>query len=225
MIQRKRSAAATKGDAQTASQNPKRMSHKERRELLRLVGCLRYRLGHGHALFRREQRDEHIAFHARHRFDLAVIADLAEQAGHLRSPDFLVRHFAPAMENHRAHFVALSEEPDDLVLANLIVVLRGCRTKFYFFELRAAAALALFVRLFILLVKKFSVVGDFANGRIGCRRNLNQIQSTFARHLNGFVRLHDAKLTAFFIDDPDFTRPDALVHSSAVGFAGSYVLR
>jgi hypothetical protein len=185
--------------------------------LLRLLCRLRYRLSYCHAFFGSEQRDQDIAFHARHRLDLPVFADFPEQARHFGAPYLLVRHFAPAMENHRANFVALPQEPDDLILANLIIVLRGGRTKFYFFQLRAATALALLVGLFILLVKKFAVIGDFANRRIGRRRNFHQIQSAFARHFNGFERLHDAKLTAFFIDDPDFTRPDTLVHASAIG--------
>jgi len=96
-------------------------------------------------------------------------------------------------------------------------VLRSSWTKFHFFQLRAATALALLVRFFVLLVKKFAVIRNFTNGRIGCRRNFHQIESAFARHLDGFVRLHDAKLTAFFINDPDFSRSDTLVHSSAIG--------
>jgi hypothetical protein len=182
-----------------------------------LLGRLGYRLGYGDTFFRSQQRDQNVAFHARHGFDLAVFADFAEQARHLGAPDFLVRHFAAAMKNHGANFVAFAEEPDDLVLANLIIVLRGCRAKLYLFQLRAAAAFALLVGLFVLLVKEFTVIGDFANRRIGRGRNFHQIQSAFARHFNGFIRLHDAELTAFFIDDPDFTRPDALVYSSAIG--------
>ena len=54
--------------------------------------------------------------------------------------------------------------------------------------------------------------GGSAVGEISTRSS-----PRFARHFNGFVRLHDAELTAFFIDDPDFTRPDALVYSSAIG--------
>ena len=142
--------------------------------------------------------------------------DFSQQPRHLRAAHFLVRHFASAMKNHRAHFVAFTQKPDDLILAHVVVVFGGCRPKFYFFQLRAAAAFALLVRFFVLLIKKFAVVRDFANGRIGCRRNLHQIQSLFARHSHRFVRLHDAKLAAFFIDHPDFTSPDAFVHSSAV---------
>ena len=120
------------------------------------------------------------------------------------------------MENHRANFVAVAEEADDLVLANLIIVLRGCGTKLYFFELRATAALALLVRFFVGLIKILAVVGDLANWRIRRRRNFHQIKSALARHFQRFERLHDAKLAAFFINHPEFTRPDPLVNSDAV---------
>jgi len=67
-----------------------------------------------------------------HGFNLALVADLHQQTVHLGAAYFLVRHFAPAMKNHRSHFVAFAEEPDDLVLADLIVVFGGGRTKLYF---------------------------------------------------------------------------------------------
>ena len=72
------------------------------------------------------------------------------KAIHLGAANFLVSHFAAAMKNHRANFVTIAEEADDLVLANLIIVLRGRGTKLNFLELRATAALALLVRFFVL---------------------------------------------------------------------------
>jgi len=54
-----------------------------------------------------------------------VLADFAQQAVHLGATYFLVSHFAAAMKNHGANLVAFAEEADDLVLANLIIVLRG----------------------------------------------------------------------------------------------------
>src|SRR3984957_10455820 len=115
------------------------------RRLLRWLGR-RWR-----AFLRREQRDQHVAFHAGHRFDLAVVGDLSQQPRHLRAAHFLVRHFASAMKNHRAHFVTLTQKPDDLILAHVVVVFGGCRPKLDFFQLRAAAAFALLVRFLILL--------------------------------------------------------------------------
>src|SRR2546430_9141735 len=56
---------------------------------------------------------------------------------HLRAAHFLVRHFAATMKNHGAHLVALAEEADDLILANLIVVLRSVGPKLDFLQLRS----------------------------------------------------------------------------------------
>ncbi len=188
----------------------------ESKTLRRLRGLLRTWLGHWRAFFGREQCDENVAFHARHRFDLAVLADFPQQTRHFGAAHFLVRHLAATMENHGAHFMAFSEEADDLVLANLIIVLRSGRSKLYFLELGAAAALALLMRLFILLVKKFAVVGDLANRRVGGGRNFHQVESPFARHTNRFVRLHHSKLGTLLIYHPDFARPNPLIHASAV---------
>src|SRR5882757_7710912 len=98
------------------------------------------------------------------------------------------------MKNHGAHFVAFSQEANNLVLANLVIVLRGGRPKLYFLELRATTALALLMRLFVLLVKEFAVVGDLANRGICGGRNFHKIEPPFARNTNCFVRLHHSKL-------------------------------
>jgi len=188
----------------------------ERKYLCRLRGLLRTWFCRWSTLFGGQQRDQDVAFHARHGFDLAVFADFAQQARHLGAAHFLVRHFAAAMKNHGAHFMTFSEEANDLILANLIIVLRGGRPKLYFFELRATAALALLMRLFILLVKEFAVVGDLANRRICGGRNFHQIESPFACHTNCFVRLHHSKLGTLLINHPDFARPNPLIYAGAV---------
>jgi len=100
--------------------------------LRRLRGLLRTRFCRRSALFGRQQRNENVAFHARHGFNLTVVADLTQQARHFSATHFLVRHFASAMKNHGAHFVAFPKKPNNLVLANLIIVLRGGRPKLYF---------------------------------------------------------------------------------------------
>jgi hypothetical protein len=186
---------------------------------VRLLGAdllLNYGLTGSRALFGCQKRDQDVAFHARHGLDLARVADFTEQAGHLGASDFLVGHFAPAMENHRANFVTLSKKPDDLVLADLIIVLCRGRAKLDFLELRAAAALALLVRLLVLLVKIFAVVGDLANRRIRRRRDFHQIESAFARHPNRFVWLHHSKLATILINHTHFTRPNPLIDAGTV---------
>src|SRR5271170_877147 len=120
------------------------------------------------------------------------------------------------MENHGANFVAVAKEADNLVFANLIIVLGGGGTKLYFLELRATAALALLVRFFVGLVEILAVVGDLANGRIRRRRDFHQVKPTLARQFQRFERLHDAKLATLFINHPEFARPDPFVNSDTV---------
>jgi len=145
-----------------------------------------------------------------------MLADFHQQAGHLGAAHFLVCHFAAAMENHGTNFVAFSEEADDLVLANLIIMLRSSGPKLYFLKLRATAALALLMRLLILLIEELAVVRDLANRRVRRGRDFHQVQSAFAGKPNGFVRLHHPKLGAFFINHPDFARPDPLIDAGTV---------
>ncbi len=145
-----------------------------------------------------------------------MLADFTQQARHLCAAHFLVSHLAATMKNHGAHFVAFPEETNDLVLANLIIVLRGGRPEFDFLKLRATAALALLVRLFVLLVEKFAVVSDLANWRVRRRRDLHQVESSFSRQTNSLVRLHHPKLGAFLINHPDFARPNPLIDTGTV---------
>jgi hypothetical protein len=127
-----------------------------------------------------------------------------------------VGHFAAAMENHRAHFVAFAEEANDLILANLIIVFRGGGPELDFLQLRAAAALALLVRLFVGLIEILAVIGDLANRRIGRGRDFHQVEALFLSQLDGFKRLHDAELAAFFVNHPDFASADSFVDTNAV---------
>jgi hypothetical protein len=120
------------------------------------------------------------------------------------------------MENHRANFVAVSEEANDLILANLIIVLRGRGTKLYFLELRTTAALALLVGFLVGLVEILAVVSDLANWRIRRRRNFHQIKTALARQLHGLEWLHDAKLAALFINHPDLASANPLVNADAI---------
>jgi len=145
-----------------------------------------------------------------------MIRDFSQQACHFRAPYFLVSHFAAAMKNHRLYLVPFAKEPDDLILANLKIMLRGRRTKLDFLELRALLMLALFVRFFVGLVKIFSVVGDLANRRVGSRRNFHQIQSPLFRKLNRFKWRHHTQLPAILIHHANFTRPNSIVDPNPV---------
>src|SRR6266571_3863901 len=168
------------------------------------------------AFFGSQKSDENVAFHAGHGLNLRLIANIAEQAVHLGPAHFLVSHFAAAMKDHGAHLVAIAEEPDNLVFANLIIVLRGVGPKFDFLQLRGAAALALLVSLFVLLVLIFPVIRNFADRRVGRGRDFHEIESFLSRQLHGLEGLHDAELRAIFVNHPDFACPNPLVYACAV---------
>src|SRR5437763_551443 len=168
------------------------------------------------ALFRSQQGHQDIAFHAWWRLNRTSVADFAQQARHLGAANFLMRHFASTMENHGANFMAFPEKADDLVFANLKIVFRGSRPEFNLFQGRSAAALALLVRLFALLIEKLAVIGDLANRRISGRRNFHQIQSAFASHAKRFKRLHYPELATFFVNHPDFASANPIVDTDSV---------
>src|SRR5215471_39529 len=168
------------------------------------------------SLFGSKQRHKDVAFHTRRRLDLPLVAELAEQASHLRAPDFLVSHFAATVKNHGADFVAFAEKPNDLVLANLKIMFGGVGPELDFLERGAAAAFALLMSSLVLLVQKLAVIGDLANRRIRGGRNFHQIQAAFAGHAKRFKRLHHAKLTAVFVNHPDFASTYAFVDANTV---------
>jgi len=112
--------------------------------------------------------------------------------------------------------VAFAKKPDDLVLADLVIVFRGRRTKLDFLELRTLLMLSLLVRFFVGLVEILSVIGDLANRRVSGRRNFHQIETTLARKLNRLKRRHHAQLAAILIHHANFTRSDSIVHPNPV---------
>jgi len=166
--------------------------------------------------FGSQKRNQNVSFHAWRRFDLRVFANFSKQARHLGAAHFLVRHFAATVKNHGANFVSFTEEANNLILANLKIMFCGCGTKLHFLELRATAALALLVGFLVLLVLEFTVIGNLANGGIRRGRNLHQIQTAFTSQAHGFKRLHDAQLSAFFVNHPDFASSNPLVDADTV---------
>ena len=82
-----------------------------------------------------------------------MIDNILKQPIHLGAANFLVGHFAPAVEDHGLDFVPFTQKLDDLILANLIIVLGGGWPELYFLELRALLMLALLVRFLIELYR------------------------------------------------------------------------
>jgi hypothetical protein len=69
------------------------------------------------------------------------------------------------------------------------------------------------VSFFILLVEKFAVIHQLADGRHGVRRNLHHIHALVARRFHRVEEGHHAKLIPFVVDHADFPSANALVDS------------
>src|SRR5271168_3913542 len=117
------------------------------------------------------------------------------------------------MENHGLYFVALAQETDDLVLANLKIVLGGRRPEFHFLDVRTLLVFLGFVGLLAQLVLKLAVVHELANRWHSGGRDFHNIQSRFARRLHGVEQGHHPELIARVIDHANFASAYALVNA------------
>src|SRR5438105_13539868 len=100
------------------------------------------------------------------------------------------------MKNHGLHFVSLAEKLDDLIFADLIIMLGGCRPEFYFFELRTLLMFALLVCLLIGLIEKFPLIGDVTDRRFLIRLGLHQVYGALAGHPQFHKRSHQLSVPA-----------------------------
>ena len=76
------------------------------------------------------------------------------------------------------------------------------------------------------LVLVLAEVEELDDRRGGHRGDLDEVEASFLRHLEGPGRGHDAQLGTLFIDHPDLWDPDHLVDAqvSADGCSPSYAL-
>src|SRR5579863_6340023 len=140
-----------------------------------------------------------------------MIGELLEQPIHLGAAHILVRHFAATMKNHGFYFVTFAKEPNDLVLAHLIIVLGGGRPKFHFFNMRAFLIFLGFVSFLALLVQELSVIHDFTDRRNGVGRNLHNIQTHLARLFHRVEQGHHTQLISLIVNHTEFASANSLV--------------
>ena len=114
-----------------------------------------------------------------------------------------------------------------------VVVHVGAGAKLNFLDGDDDLFLLRLVRLLLRFVLKLSEVDDFANGRFGVGRDLNQIHALLTRATNCIARVQHAKLFAIFTDhahlrhanpfvNPNY-RPTAEVRATAASKTCSYV--
>src|SRR5580704_2409139 len=156
-----------------------------------------------------------VRFHARTELYLHVIHNFLQQTVHLLAADVLVRHFAAAMENHGLYLVTFTEEADDLILANLKIMLGRGRPELNFLDVRTLLMFLGFVRFLARLVLKFAVVHQFANRRHSIGRDFHHVQAGIARGLHGVKQRHHAELISSFVHHAHFTSANSFVDPQA----------
>src|SRR5688572_10160205 len=165
---------------------------------------------------RRQDRVELVAFLLRldlHRADLGQLVDEPLEDA---PPDLGMGVLAAAEEDGRLDLVAFAEEPLDVLLLELIVVLVDLRPELDLLD--EDHLLVLFRRsgALLLLVLVLAEVHDPAHRRHGGRRDFHEIQSLAARERQRLRRRHDPELLPGIVNHANFTDPDALVRTDAV---------
>src|SRR5579872_703475 len=162
-------------------------------------------------LLRREDGGQDVALHARVKLDVGLRLDIAEQAREQLHSDLFVGDLASAELHDGLDFVAIAQEPQHIVLLELVIVLVGVGPKFHFFDDDVLLVLARLPGLLLHLILVFAEVHDSANRRLRSGGNLDEIEAFLTGDRQGFLRGQDAQLLAVFVDHANFTGADALV--------------
>ena len=164
------------------------------------------------------------AFHARHEFDQAVVADVEDQAIDDLVAEITVRHLAALEAQRGLDLVAFVQEADRHVLLGLVVVLVDGNRELDFLDNDDLLLLARGAVRLIFFVQIFAVILNLADRRDGVGGDFYQVKRALPSHFEGFEGSHDAELLAILVDDADFTGADALIGADK-GFCGTLINR
>jgi hypothetical protein len=152
-----------------------------------------------------------IAFLSRPELHQATVADVLNQPFQNLTSQSGAGHFASAEKNGRLDLVAFIQKTQHVILLGLVVVIVDIDAELYFLDRDRLLMLLGLAFLLLLLVQVFPVIHDAANRRLRCGGNLDQIQVSFAGHLERFKRWQDADLLALVINHADFARSNTLI--------------
>ena len=102
-----------------------------------------------------------------------------------------MRDLAAAELHHRFHAIALSQEPDGVVLLELVVVIVRVRAKLQFLHLDHVLFFLGLVLLLLVLVLPLAIVHGLGHRRLGGGRDQDQVQTHVLRFAHGGQRGHD----------------------------------
>src|SRR5918995_514818 len=122
----------------------------------------------------------------------------------------------PRDKNLTLTLSAALEEAFDMAALGLVVVLGDLRPELDLADVDLLLVLARGLQLLVLLVLVLRVVQDAADGRLGVRRHLDEVEVAVHRLLQRFLRAHDPHLLAVLVDEPDLGNADAVVDPGGV---------
>src|SRR5213083_1204746 len=173
----------------------------------------------------RAQHDmQHPSFHARvvlrHRDVLHRLHHLLQ---HLPA-ELGVRHLAALEADGDLGLVTLLQEPAHVLELELEVVSLGLGAHLHFLDLDRRLLLARLLQPARLRVLVLAEVHDAADGRLGLRRDLDEVELLGARRLQRLLGRHDPELLALRAHHADFAGADAFVDTDLLCFADGRLL-
>ena len=117
---------------------------------------------------------------------------------------FLVCHLPTTEADGHLRFVTGRQKANQIFELGLIIALFRPGTKFYFLYMYDLLLLSRLVLLLVLLEQVLSIVHNPADRRIGCRRNLDQVEISVVSQIYRLFQRHYAGLGTIGPDNPNF---------------------
>ena len=188
-----------------------------------LLARLRFRrclLGLRLRLLRRGQDHRHgPSFQRGLAIDGAVVGDLLGEPVEEIAPDVGVTDLSPTELDRDLDPVAVLQEADRALDLGVEVTFADLDPEADLLELDRTLVLARFLIPTGLLVLLLTVVEDLGDRRVGHGRDLDEVETTLLRQLQGLGRGHDTQLCPLFVDDPHLGDSDHLVDSQVLAQA------
>ena len=112
--------------------------------------------------------------------------------------------------------VALFQEPDDVVLLELVIVLIRVGAKLNFLDVDALLVFFRFVSLLLHLVAVLAVIHDPAHRRDRLRCYLYQVETAFFRGSNRRLWRHDSELGSVLVDYTDLSGANSVIDARLI---------
>src|SRR6266498_148486 len=182
-------------------------------------------LGLRRALAWREHRDHVAAVLPSRTVDLGDVHDVGGQSFEQAPAELGVRHLSAAEHDRHLDLVALLEEPLDVALLRLVVVVVDLGPHLHFLQGHQALLAPGLLGLDGLLVLVLRVVHQLGDRRPRQGRDLDQIEIGATCDPQSGLRVHDPELLAVRTDHPELRRPDTVVDSRLNADATSLLYR